>query len=624
MKKLGSFDVLKRGWLLFHCSWKPMAAYTVLVWTATLGVLSPSATWILNRLVAQSGELVIGNNEMLSWLLSPKGLLALVLWGTLALLGLVLQATGLIRIAYEDRPKGNWAVKQALRWLLKDLYALFRFCISAFLLSVFMLMSLAAVLGAIYFLLLGAHDINYYLSVKPSELQWALALGGLCFLLWASAAGSLLLRWIYALPLWLDGHRPFRATLGASWNSTREWFFFLLRVTGACLAVIIVVLLILESGLFIAAGFVVSRLHHAVHALFFTISVYLVLAFVLEAAVTFIGMAWGTCVLVIFYRDHGRTGDQQKAFKSEEIPVKDSTETYSRRLFRPKIVLVAIFVFLLVSAAINVWLLNQKSPGKIPLVIAHRAGALHAPENTLAALEIAIRQGADYAEIDVQRSRDGVVVVIHDADLMKLAQDPRRISETDYADLSRVDIGRKFNSDFTGERLARLSDFLQKASGRIKLMIELKYYGTDSELAKETVRIVREAGMAGEVSLMSLNILSVRQMQRLAPEIPVGYLSAVGLGRLTRLDVDFLAVSMRQAKTALLRRAGRKNMPVYVWTVNDVDKMLAMLELGVDGMITDEPGLTTEVIANVAKLLPAERFMLRFRHLWDPFREPED
>jgi glycerophosphoryl diester phosphodiesterase len=287
-------------------------------------------------------------------------------------------------------------------------------------------------------------------------------------------------------------------------------------------------------------------------------------------------------------------------------------------------VLVAIFVFLLVSAAINVWLLNQKSPGKIPLVIAHRAGALHAPENTLAALEIAIRQGADYAEIDVQRSRDGVVVVIHDADLMKLAQDPRRISETDYADLSRVDIGRKFNSDFSGERLARLSDFLQKASGRIKLMIELKYYGTDSELAKETVRIVREAGMAGEVSLMSLNISSVRQMQRLAPEIPVGYLSAVGLGRLTRLDVDFLAVSMRQAKTALLRRAGRKNMPVYVWTVNDVDKMLAMLELGVDGMITDEPGLTTEVIANVAKLLPAERFMLRFRHLWDPFREPED
>ena len=601
-----------------------MAAYTVLVWTATLGVLSPLATWILNRLIAQSGELVIGNSEILSWLLSPKGLLGLMLWGTLALLGLVLQGTGLIRIAYEDRPKGNWAVKQALRWLLKDLYALFRFCISAFLLSVFMLMPLAAVLGAIYFLLLGTHDINYYLSVKPPEFQWALVLGGLCFLLWASAAGSLLLRWIYALPLWLDGHRPFRATLGASWNSTREWFFFLLRVTGACLAVIIVVLLILESGLFITAGFAVNRLHHSVHALFFTISVYLVLAFVLELAVTFIGMAWGTCVLMIFYRDHGCPGGPKKARQSEEFLVEDSTAAYSHRLFRSKIALASLVVFLLVSVAISMWLLNQKSPGKIPLVIAHRAGALHAPENTLAALEIAIRQGADYAEIDVQRSRDGVVVVIHDADLMKLARDERRIGETDYADLSRVDIGRKFNRDFTGERLARLSDFLQKASGRIKLMIELKYYGTDSELAKETVRIVREAGMAGEVSLMSLNISSVRQMQRLAPEIPVGYLSAADLGRLARLDVEFLAVSMRQANTALLRRAGRKKTPVYVWTVNDVDKMLDMLELGVDGIITDDPGLTADVIANVAKLLPAERLMLRFRHLWDPFREPGD
>jgi glycerophosphoryl diester phosphodiesterase len=104
----------------------------------------------------------------------------------------------------------------------------------------------------------------------------------------------------------------------------------------------------------------------------------------------------------------------------------------------------------------------------------------------------------------------------------------------------------------------------------------------------------------------------------------VGYLSAVGLGRLTRLDVDFLAVSMREAKTALPRRAGRKNMPVYVWTVNDVDKMLDTLELGVDGMFTNDPALAAEVIANVAKLLPAERLMLRFRHLWDPFGEPED
>ena len=60
-------------------------------------------------------------------------------------------------------------------------------------------------------------------------------------------------------------------------------------------------------------------------------------------------------------------------------------------------------------------------------------------------------------------------------------------------------------------------------------------------------------------------------------------------------------------------------MPVYVWTVNDIDTMLDMLELGVDGLITDDPALAAEVIAKVTELLPAERLMLRFRNLWDPF-----
>ena len=507
MENSTSFNALKGGWYLFRNSWKPMAAYTLLVWVATLCLLSPLFSWVLNRLVARSGELVVGNSEMLNWLLSTKGMLALVLCGGLTLLGLLLQVTGLIRIAFDDGPKVNWAVKQALQWLLTDLYPLFRFCLSAFLLCVLMLLPLVVFLGAAYFLLLGSHDINYYLSVKPPEWKWALALGGASVLLWASAVGSLILRWYYALPLWLDGLRPFRSTLAVSWDATYRRFFFLLRTTGAYLAVTIVVLLILEACLFMTAGFAFSRF------------------------------------------------DQ----------------------------------------------------------------ALHAPENSLAALEIAIRQGADYAEIDVQRSRDGVVVVIHDADLMKMARDPLRIRETDYADLARVDIGREFHRDFTGERLARLSDFLQKASGRIKLMIELKYYDIDSELAQETIRLVHEAGMAERVSLMSLEISSVRQMQQLSSDIPVGYLSAVSLGRLTRLDVDFLAVSAREAQSALLRRAGRKKLPVYVWTVNDIDTMLAMLELGVDGLITDDPALAAEVIDRVTELLPAERLMLRFRHLWDPF-----
>ena len=91
---------------------------------------------------------------------------------------------------------------------------------------------------------------------------------------------------------------------------------------------------------------------------------------------------------------------------------------------------------------------SKPSQPKAPAIIAHRAGAHHAPENTLAALEIAVRQKADSAEIDVQRTLDGTVVVVHDQDLMKSARDPRRIGQTTYRDLSQVDIGSLFHPDF--------------------------------------------------------------------------------------------------------------------------------------------------------------------------------
>ncbi len=162
MDNLTSFDALKGGWNLFRESWQPMAVYTLLVWVAALCILSPLVSLVLNRLVAQSGELVVGNSDMLNWLLSPKGMLTLLLCGTLALTGLLLQVTGLIRIALEDGPTGNWTMRQALQWLLTDLYPLFRFCLSALLLCALMLLPLVVCLGAIYYLFLGLYDINYF------------------------------------------------------------------------------------------------------------------------------------------------------------------------------------------------------------------------------------------------------------------------------------------------------------------------------------------------------------------------------------------------------------------------------------------------------------------------------
>jgi glycerophosphoryl diester phosphodiesterase len=594
--------------------------YTIIISITGLLLVTPLSAWILNRLAARSGEFIVGNHELVGWLISPTGLLYLFLVASVALMGLVLHVVGLIWIAESVGQKGFSGTRDLLLRALVAIPNLFRFCLAVFVVCVICLLPLALGIGAVYLLLLSAHDINYYLTVQPASWRWALVLCGFWGLLWSCAAGTLLLRWIYALPLWLDGYRPLRRVFRKSWEVTHGHFLTLLRLIGACLLTWLLGYLILEGGLFTVASFVVNRLDGSVQLLLFVISIYLVMAFLINVVTYFVGLAWTTCVLVISYREQAPSKETKNAIQFDPEQ-EEKKNTPPPHLFQLRLILLGLALLILAGAAVSVWQLRNKPPDNVPFVIAHRAGALHAPENTLAALELAIEQGADYAEIDVQRSLDGVVVVVHDADLMKVARDPRRIAQTEYANLANVDIGKMFHKDFTGEHVPKLSDFLEGAKGRIRLMIELKYYGNDPELARETLRLVRESGMGREVAIISLNLDALRQSQRLAPNIPVGYLSSVSVGNLVRLDVDFLAVSGNTATSSLIRQAQKREQSVYAWTINDVDGMLGLIVLGIDGLITDDPALANEVIKQVQTLLPFERLLLRFRELFDIFNE---
>jgi glycerophosphoryl diester phosphodiesterase len=618
MRKPDWLAAIKGSVNLLSKAWRQMAGYMVVIWSAEIVVLSPLISWVLNRLVARSGEFIVGNQEIIRWLLTPEGLLYVILIGSFALLGLILQLTGLFWIADTSAEGGFLSTREALTQLLLAIPNLFRFCLAAFLMCILCLIPLVVGFAAVYLLFLKGHDINYYLTNHPPAWRWALTAGGFWGLLWACGAGSLFIRVIYALPIWLDVQRPLRRVLGLSWEATRGSFIYLFSIMAVGLASWVLAQLIFEGGLYAIAGIAVRRSGGSVHGLFFVISVYLVLGFIINTVLAFLVTAWSACALTVCYRTQQRPkGPKSLAhagFGSLEIQSK-----VSGHWIRSRLVLGALVALLLMSAVVTVWQLRQKPYDRMPLIIAHRAGAKHAPENSMSALRIAIQDGADYAEIDVQRSFDGVVIVAHDRDLMKIARDPRQIGKTNYADLAKVDIGRNFHSDFTGERLAKLSDFFKAAKGRIKLMIELKYYGEDPELASEVLRLVAEFGMGQEISIISLKLGSLRQVQRIAPDIPVGYLASVNVGNLLRLNVNFLAVSSSKATSALIRNARGRGMPVYAWTVNDVDGMLDLIEGGVDGLITDDPALASKVISQVQGLVPTERLLLRFRNFWDVF-----
>ena len=289
-------------------------------------------------------------------------------------------------------------------------------------------------------------------------------------------------------------------------------------------------------------------------------------------------------------------------------------------LLRPRVIFPIVTSLLMISGLLSVWMLRHV-PDKtaVPLVIAHRAGATAAPENTLAALERAIQDGAtDYVEIDVQLTLDGVIVVTHDKDLMKVANDPRYIRETNYAEYSQVDIGQAFGPEFKGQRLSELSDFLEAGKGRAHFVIEFKQSaGTD--LVEKTVSVVNQYGMQSDVVVMSLDLNDIRQAQQMAPDISIAYCVLTEVGDLTQLDVDIIAIQEKNVTPKLIRDIQGQGVDVYGWTVDEGKRILELIEMGIDGIITNDPMRVAAIAERYQTLNPAQRTLLSYRRFWDVF-----
>jgi glycerophosphoryl diester phosphodiesterase len=279
------------------------------------------------------------------------------------------------------------------------------------------------------------------------------------------------------------------------------------------------------------------------------------------------------------------------------------------RISRPVMAgMAAIVALFFVGFALLVFMVTRSN--QPVLIIAHRGASAVAPENTLAAFRLAIEQGADFVELDVQESADGEVLVVHDSDLMKIGGGPAKIWEATAAELRAVDIGSHKGPKYSGERVPTLAEALAVCKGKARIIIELKSYGHDQKLQERVAAIVEAAGMANDCIYMSLDHTMIERMKRLRPSWRCGVLAAKARGDLTSLHADFLAVEMRMATGRFVRRTHRAGQDVYVWTANDPAWMLAALSRGADGLITDKPDLAREVVARRAKLSDAQRFGL--------------
>jgi glycerophosphoryl diester phosphodiesterase len=277
---------------------------------------------------------------------------------------------------------------------------------------------------------------------------------------------------------------------------------------------------------------------------------------------------------------------------------------------------VGAIVALLVAVALGVTFVESLKIDREIAITAHRGSSLKAPENTLSAIRQAVEDGADYAEIDVQTTSDGVVVLLHDADLMRVASVNRKIHEMSYDEIKVIDIGSWFGPEFAGERTATLKEAIELANYRIKLNIELKYNRTDPDLAKKVGEIVQNKEFAASSVVSSLNYQELQKIKSLYPELKVGLIVFRALGDLSRTKADFLSINASKATATLVKEAHRDGKEVHVWTVNDISNGLAMIELGVDNIITDDPKLLKNLLRAWKDLSDSEKIALMLRNLF--------
>jgi len=233
----------------------------------------------------------------------------------------------------------------------------------------------------------------------------------------------------------------------------------------------------------------------------------------------------------------------------------------------------------------------------------------------LSALRQAIAGRADYAEIDVQSTADGVVVVLHDADLMRVAAVNRRLNETNYEQLQDTDVGSWFDPRFSRERIPTLQEAIDLARGRIKLNIELKYTWADPDLAEKVGQIIRRNDFVSQCVVSSLNFEALTQIKQAFPELTTGFIVFQAVGDLSRMEADFLSISATQATPGLIRSVHRRGGEVHVWTVNDLGNALSMIEVGVDNIITDEPERIRRLVEEWNELSAGEKLALMLRNL---------
>ena len=238
-----------------------------------------------------------------------------------------------------------------------------------------------------------------------------------------------------------------------------------------------------------------------------------------------------------------------------------------------------------------------------PIIFGHRGASKYAPENTVAAFELVLEQGAEAFELDTMLNADGIPVVIHDRTVDRTTDGSGKVGQLSAKELHAMDAGSTFSIEYSNERIPLLEEVFTTFKDRALINVELKnYHNLSDALPEKVAEIANRIDILDQLLFSTFFPSNLKRIKRLIPGVPVALLCSRGvIGYFPRSKVllsvspDYIHPHFKDITKSFIEKQHRMNRKVNVWTVNHQTDMIRLINQGVDGIITDDPKLALKI-----------------------------
>lgn len=576
--------------------WKPLILFEILWKLVTLLVIAPACAGLIQLAIHLAKLKYLTTSNLLQFLRSPWTILLLAVLLLLAALYTLFEIAAVCICFRQSRfQKVRTTLGRMVRSGLQSVLHFFRgggpFLV-LHLLVLIPLMQFSATSGI--FTAMGIPDfLAYYMTKKEFLLPIYVAAIILCCLL--------SVRWVFSSVLFTQNQCSYRSARATSVQLVRGRFwqtFFSVLVWNCCYFAALLVFLCMITVVVLmvirATGSDDLIMSQAMRILKLLIQIVL---WSFSFFATPICMAHLTALL------EKRCVQMPEVVLPEPIPLSRSAKP-----FRRSTAVLTACCFTVAALGLNLSYVYSVFTGKAnfrlalfqnPTVMAHRGLSADAPENTLYAFSDAISVGADFIELDVQQTRDGVLVVMHDSNLKRTTGVNKDIWDVDYADIQNLDAGSWFDPAYANARIPTLEETLQFVDKRAKLNIEIKptKHGSDT-LEQDVAELITRYQYTDACYVTSFSYGSLKKVKEANPEIRTGYLMSVAYGQFYSLKyADAFSLNKVFVTSQVVNAAHQQGKQIFAWTVNSMSEVRSLCNLHVDSIITDDPVMVQNVIS---------------------------